>query len=109
MARARAWLAGVRGDRERALAEIRLGTDTATVAKWPHGLAAMTEQCSRTEVYALLNDVDAMVPELRRCLGHPSSPSVAALALEPGIARWLNDPRVRAVTGRPALEIRKGE
>ena len=62
------------------------------------------QTCMSAEVYALLGDVDAMLPLLRRCLTMPNGYPLAQLG-EPAFARVRADPRVRAL----AAELREAQ
>jgi serine/threonine-protein kinase len=93
-----AWWRAVRGDR----AEARAALDSARAdPEWrtfPNGVVAMQIACTSADVYALLGDVDAMLPELRRCLTPPTGWYTERDLLDnPVFRRYSDDPRVRAL------------
>jgi serine/threonine-protein kinase len=90
-----AWWRAVRGDRAGTLAALDTLRDHPDARTFPNGGVAGQIACSSTEVYALLADVDAMLPELRRCVA--SGFPVAELEDNPASRRYANDPRVRAL------------
>ena len=93
-----AWYAAVRGDRPAALSALRRAGGSPTIAIYPNSVEAGALACVTAEVYALLDDVDAMLPFARRCFTMPNGYPVAYLS-EPEFARHLNDPRVKALGG----------
>jgi TolB-like protein len=93
-----AWWRAVRGDR----ADARAALDTVRAdPEWrafPNGVVAMQIACTSADVYALLGDVDAMLPELRRCLTPPTGwYTERDLQVNPVFRQYSDDPRVRAL------------
>ena len=90
-----AWWRAVRGDRAGALAALDSLRDHPEARTFPNGGVAEQIACSSAEVYALLADVDAMLPELRRCVA--SGFPMAELEDNAAFRRYVNDSRVRAL------------
>jgi serine/threonine-protein kinase len=112
MAGQRAWMAAFRGDSVAAFAAIRSAMDSAAMRQWPDGVEAAGIECYRAEMRALLNDVNGLVADLRRCVSHPSSPPPESFALQPSFAKWMGDARVReAISGGRGrkLDVRRVE
>ena len=92
-----AWWRAARGDRAGALSALDTLRDNPERRSLPNGLVAAQIACYSAEVYGLLADVDAMLPELRQCLASPSGYTAAELTANPAFGPYSNDPRVRAV------------
>jgi hypothetical protein len=93
-----AWYAAARRDRPAAVAALRQSAEAEgpLIAEHPGNQPDAHQTCLSAEVYGLLEDAEAMLPLLRRCLTMPNGYHVAQLG-EPAFARFRTDPRVRAL------------
>jgi hypothetical protein len=102
--RSLAWFAAAREDRAGALAALRLAGETQLIAQYPNSLEAAEHACRSAAVYALLGDVDVMLPSLNRCLTMPNGNHRSWLR---DVEFWpyRNDPRVRAIAASVAVPV----
>jgi Tfp pilus assembly protein PilF len=91
-----AWFAAGRGDRAAAMASLRRGAADPAIPERTGGMEDADQTCRSAEVYGLLDDVEAMVPLLRRCLTMPNGYPLARLG-DAAFARHQADPRMRAL------------
>ncbi|MEO7458183.1 MAG: protein kinase, partial [Gemmatimonadaceae bacterium] len=78
-----AWTNAARGERARAVASMMEIDRAPFMQDWPSGQQAAITACNGAEVYALLDDVDLMIPLLRRCLTLPGGYATSAFVSEP--------------------------
>jgi serine/threonine-protein kinase len=95
-----AWFEAGRGNRPAAIAALRRANASPTVAKYPDSFEREWVICQTAEVYGLLDDVEAMLPYVRRCFTMPGGNPLAFLR-ETEFARHMNDPRVRNLVLAP--------
>ena len=106
--RSLAWFAAERGDRAGALGALRRARDAPRIAQYPNSIEAASHVCASAEVYALLGDVDAMLPFVKQCLTMPNGRHKSWLwAAE--FLRYRNDPRVRALAAAFPVQVRRPE
>ena len=95
--RGMAWFAAARGDRPAAEAALRrAAVDPLITHAQPGSLYDGAQTCATAEAYAMLGDVDAALPSLRRCLTMPNGYPLPWFG-DPVYDRVRNDPRVRAL------------
>jgi len=97
-----AWTEAARGERGMALAGVN--DVPQSLQRWPRGSWSAYVACNDAQIYALLGEVEKMLPPLERCLTLPGGFSTSAIAAEPALARHARDPRVRAMLGRAGLD-----
>ncbi|MDB4913448.1 MAG: hypothetical protein JWM95_1092 [Gemmatimonadetes bacterium] len=100
-----AWTDAARGDRVRALAVATGYEHSVMTQQWPNGLAAATIASNTAEIYALVDDVNGMLTELRRCLTLPGGLWQSSILAEPALARQAADPRARELFRELKLDI----
>jgi serine/threonine-protein kinase len=100
-----AWTDAARGERVKALA-VATGLERDPMTQqWPDGQFAAATACNTAEIYALVDDVPAMLPELRRCLTLPGGLWQSSILTEPALARQASDPRARELFRELKLDI----
>ena len=104
-----AWADAARGDRARALAAATEVERSPIAQQWPNGQFAAFTACNGAEIYAFLDVVELMLPQLRRCLTLPGGYATSAFFAEPALTRHANDPRVRALIVDLELELGRTE
>ena len=104
-----AWTDAARGERARALAAATDVGRSPIAQQWPNGQFAAFTACNGAEIYAFLDVVELMLPQLRRCLTLPGGYATSAFFAEPALKRHANDPRVRALLADLELEIGRTE
>jgi len=87
----------VQGDQQGSLASLQRFRNEPELAKYPDGAVAGQTACFSSLVYAELALVDRLIPELQRCVSLPGGYSRPVVRASPSFARYLDDPRVRAV------------
>jgi len=85
------------GDEQGALASLQRFRSSLELPKYPDGVVAGRAACFSSLVYARLALVDRLIPELQRCISLPGGVSQAFARATPSMARYLDDPRIRAV------------
>ena len=100
-----AWTDAARGVRARALAAATDIVRSPIAQQWPNGQLAAFTACNGAEIYAFLDVVELMLPQLRRCLTLPGGYATSAFFAEPALRRHANDPRVRALIADLELEL----
>lgn len=102
-----AWTDAARGDKASALAAVNAVERAPFAQQWPNGQLAAYTACNGAEIYGFLDDVELMIPQLRRCLTLPGGYAPQAISAEPALWRHAPDPRLRALLAEFKLEIRR--
>lgn len=102
-----AWTDAARGDRQSALAAVSAIERAPIAQQWPNGQLAAYTACNGAEIYGFLDDVEQMIPQLRRCLTLPGGYAPTAISAEPALWRHAPDLRLRALLAEFKLEIRR--
>ena len=100
-----AWAHAAIGERVKALA-VATGKehDPATLS-FANGQYAATLACNTAEIYAMVDDVLAMLPQLRRCLTLPGGYWQNAIFTEPALMSQSGDPRARELFRELKLDV----
>jgi serine/threonine-protein kinase len=102
-----AWTDAARGERKSALAAVSSIERAPIAQQWPNGQLAAYTACNSAEIYGFLDDVEQMIPQLRRCLTLPGGYAPTAISAEPALWRHAPDLRLRALLAEFNLQVRR--
>ncbi len=102
-----AWTDAARGERASAVRAVSAVERAPFAQQWPNGQLAAYTACNGAEIYGFIDDVEQMIPQLRRCLTLPGGYAPHAISAEPALWRHAPDPRLRALLAEFKLEIRR--